>query len=368
MKNFKGLYVVLALLVALLALAGCNNQQSTTAPTTPESQAAASQTTVAPTTQTSETTTTTVTTTDAANQKFVLDYPADMKEMGFTEALELEKMPERIVSLTVVPVPVLFELGVNMVGIPTSRVMPWPEELAKNVTMVNFNAHSPEDFDFESLVVLEADLVILTSGAKDTAGKKLVEEFNIPVYYVKGGHSVEYNSVKMQTEELVKAFGRGDAEAKGKAILKRFADLEAKVVKAKEAFAGKSVMVLQSAAGKHFIQTKGGTLGSMLDMIGFTNVFENQGNSMVQLDLEKALSYNPDYLVCVGAGTSDDHKALMAKEFAENPDYWKTIPAIEKEAVLYLGMEYIPNTGIHVVRHIEKLVDYMSELTGIEVK
>lgn len=368
MRKSKGLYIVLAFMVALLALAGCNNQPTatTTVPTQSQGAVTPSQTTESTTKETE--TTTAEATTNTADQKFVLDYPADMKEMGFTEPLVLDKMPQKVASLTVVPVPVLFELKVNMVGIPTNRVMPWPEELVKNVAMVNFNPHSPEDFDFESLVVLEPDLVILSSGAKDTAGKKLVEEFNIPVYYIKGGHTVQYDSVKMQTEELVKAFAMGDAAEKGKEILKRFEDLDTKLAKAKEAFAGKSVMVLQSAAGKHFIQTKGGTLGSMLDNLGFTNVFENEGNSMVQLDLEQALSYNPDYLVCVGAGTPADHKALMEKEFAENPDYWKSIPAIEKGAVQYLGIEYIANTGIHVVTYIENLVNYMSELTGIEVK
>ncbi|MDO4799403.1 MAG: ABC transporter substrate-binding protein [Bacillota bacterium] len=362
----KGLHIVL-ILALMLMMSACGNSQA--APNTTQAPSAQA-TTPAPTTASEAPTTAapTETTTEPAPQKFVLEYPADMKEKGFTEPVVFDKMPERVVCLTVAPVPALYELGVNLVGVPMSRVIQWPEDLTKNTTLVKFNAHSPEDFDFESLVVLEPDLVILSSGAADTAGKKLVEEFKLPVYYVMGGHTVKYESVKLQTQELVKAFGHGKAAEAGKVILKRFEDLENKVKKSQEAFKGLKVMVLTSGGDRHFIQTKGGTLGSMLDMLGFENVFENEGNSMVQLDREQALSYDPDYVVAVGGTTPEEHKEMMEKVFAEHPDYWNAIPAIKEGKVLYLGIEYIANTGTHVVEHIEKLVDLMYQLTGIEPK
>ncbi|MDO4754200.1 MAG: ABC transporter substrate-binding protein [Bacillota bacterium] len=365
--SMKVLGVLMAVLVAVSVLTGCGAQNSTTTTTT----TAAVTTTLAQSSNqetSAATTTTTATSTEMAknpeSEKFVLEYPEDMKELGFVDPLVLEKKPVRVVSLTVAPVPALMELGVKFVGLPTSRVVSWPEEMLKDTALVKFNPHSPEDFDFESLVVLEPDLVIVSSGVKDTAGKKLVEEFNLPVYYVQGGHTVKYASVKSQTAEFVKAFGKGDAAAKGEEIMKRFVDLEAKVEKSKAMFEGKSVMVIQSGGDRHFIQTNGGTLGSMLEMLGFVNVFENKGNSMVQLDLEQALSYNPDFVVCVGGGTSEEHKAIMEKVFAENPDYWNSIAAIKDGKVQYLGIDYIANTGIHVVGHIEKLVEYMTTLTG----
>lgn len=368
-KSFKTLSIVMALVVMLFSLAGCGQDASQTT----KAATVQSETTKAPETTAKATEATTVaeTTTEAADPnegKFVIEYPSDMQAKGFTEPLVLEKAPEKVACLTAAPVPALHELGVNLVGIPSSRVIQWPEDLLAKTTLVAFNAHSPEDFDFESLIVLEPDLVILSSGAADTAGKKLVEEFQLPVYYIMGGHTVKYESVKLQTEELVKSFAKGDLKATGEAMLKRFEDLEQRLVKAKEAFAGKKVMVLQSGGDKHFIQTDGGTLGSMLQMLGFENVFTNEGSSMVQLDLEQALSYEPDYVVCVGGGTPEQHKEVMEKVFAENTDYWHSIEAIKDGRVLYLGIDYVANTGTHVVRHIANLVDYMSELTGIKVE
>lgn len=300
--------------------------------------------------------------------KFVLEYPQDMQELGYTEPLVLDKKPQRVVCLSSAPVLALYEMGVNMVGIPKNSVIKWPEDLANKTESVSFSAMSPDDFDYESVVALKPDLVLLTSGGADTAGKKL-NEFNINIYYIKGGHTVSYDSVKMQTEALIKAFGTGEAEAAGGAIMQRFADLEAEVEAAKKAFAGKKVMVLQSSGERgHYIQTKGGTLGSMLDMIGFENVYTDEKNPMMKLDMEQALDYKPDYVVCVGGSSAEDHKKVMEKAFSENPEYWNAIPAIKDGNVVYMDVEYVATTGINVIKNISDLIETMSSHSGIAVK
>ena len=90
------------------------------------------------------------------------------------------------------------------------------------------------------------------------------------------------------------------------------------MAQAKEAFAGKSVMILQSGGGAHYIQTAGATLGSMAEMIGLENVYENETSSMVQLDYEQALDYDPDLVLCVGATGAEEHKEMMEADFAAN--------------------------------------------------
>ena len=59
------------------------------------------------------------------------------------------------------------------------------------------------------------------------------------------GHTVPYDSIKMQTEALVNAFG-ADSEA-GVAMLQRFDDLEARLEDVRAQLEGKTVMVLQSS-------------------------------------------------------------------------------------------------------------------------
>ena len=105
--------------------------------------------------------------------KFVLEYPEDMQELGYTDPIVLDEVPERVVSLSAAPVLALYELGVNLVGIPNSMVVTWPEDLQESTETVSFSVMSPDDFDYESVVDLEPDLVFLAYNGADTAGKTL---------------------------------------------------------------------------------------------------------------------------------------------------------------------------------------------------
>ena len=191
----------------------------------------------------------------------------------------------------------------------------------------------------------------------------MLTEAGIPVYYVDAGHTVSYDSIKSQTEALVEAFGRDD-EA-GAAVMRRFAGLEARLVGVREKLTGKTVIVLQSAPPSHYIQTSGGTLGSMAEMIGLTNVYSNGAHHMAQLDLETVIDYDPDIVLCVGMSpTGEGHRQLMEEDFAKNPDYWNSIPAIAEGRVLYLPVSYVSSAGINVIDNISALADLVLARVG----
>lgn len=360
--------ILLAAVMTMSLFAGCGSttaENNTAVNTETETDAESSATKSTETTAVQQN----VSNVDIENAAFVLEYPADMQALGYTAPLALEEVPERVVCLSAAPVLALYEMGVNLVGVPNSMVVAWPEDLAASASRVSFSVMSPDDFDYEAVVALEPDLVMLAVNGAETAGAKL-EELGINVYYLYAGHTVSYDSVKMQTEALIDAFSLNDeAKAAGEAIMERFAQVEAEVSAAKEAFAGKSVMVLQSgSADVHYIQTANGTLGSMLQMIGFENVYENASSSMVQLDFEQALSYNPDYVVCVGASDAATHQALMEEAFASNPEYWNAIEAVANDNVICVDVTYVSTAGINVIDNINNLVSIMSEATGISVE
>ena len=282
-----------------------------------------------------------------------IEYPANMQQRGYTEPVVLEAMPQRVACLSSSPVLALYEMGVPMIAIPASSVVEWPEDLAASAEQLQM-AHNT-NFDVETVIALEPDLVIMGYTSQETYGN-VVSDAGIPVYYVDAGHTVPYDSIKMQTEALVNAFG-ADSEA-GAAMLQRFDDLEARLEDVRAQLEGKTVMVLQSSPPSHYIQTSDGTLGSMAEMIGLTNVYENDASSMVQLDYETALSYNPDLVLCVGMSeTGEGHRELMETDFANNPEYWNSIPAIANGDVLYLPVRFVSSAGINVVDNIGDLVD-----------
>lgn len=289
----------------------------------------------------------------AAAAGVTIPYPANMQEKGYTDPIALATRPAKVVCMSSTPVLALYEMGVNMIAIPTSTVVTWPEDLAANARQMQL-AHNT-NFDIETVVALEPDLVLLGYTSADTYGKVLTEA-GVPVYFVDAGHTVSYDSIKSQTEALAEAFGRDD-EA-GAAVMRRFAGLEARLEGVREKLTGKTVIVLQSAPPSHYIQTSGGTLGSMAEMIGLTNVYSNGAHHMAQLDLETAIDYDPDIVLCVGMSpTGEGHRQLMEEDFAKNPDYWNSIPAIAQGRVLYLPVSYVSSAGINVIDNISTLAD-----------
>ena len=283
-----------------------------------------------------------------------IEYPANMQEKGYTEPLTLQSEPQRVVVMTKAPVLALYELGVEMIAIPeagSSTV--WPEELDAKTEKLNTTMNA--NFDIETVVALEPDLVVMGYTSEETYGQAL-DDADIPVYYVDAGHTVSYESTKMQTEALVDAFGAGSEE--GEAMLARFDELEARLDSVKDKYSDMKVMVLQSSPPTHYIQTAEGTLASMAAMMGFQNVYENDAASMAELDREAALSYDPDLVLSVGgSATAEEHQALMEEDFANNPDYWDSIPAIANGDILYFPASFIASNGIAIIDSINSLID-----------
>ena len=287
------------------------------------------------------------------NKEFVISYPSNMQEKGFIETLTLEKMPEKVVVMSKAPVLTLYELGVKMIAIPKGGITPWPADLEASTQKLDIIMNS--NFDIETVIALEPDLVILGANSKDTYGKVLSES-NIPVYYVDAGHTVSYSSVKEQTIALVDAFGQ--SSDKGGKIIDRFNDLENKLAQMQSKYSDKSVMVLQSAPPSHYIQTEDGSFATMAKMMGFKNVYTNSTSSMAPLDMEQAISYNPDLVLCVGASPDgESHKKVMTDDFAKNPNYWNSILAIKDGKVLYFSSKYIANTGIGFIDNMEEFIE-----------
>lgn len=287
----------------------------------------------------------------AAGETYKLEYTSTLQAYGFTEPVVLKTKPQRVVSLVHTPVLALHEMGIRQVAIPQAAMLEWPSDLVKEAKLLNVSMNS--NFDIESVIALEPDLVIVGYQSKDTYGKILDRE-KIPVYYVDAGHVVSYESIKELTDVLINAFGKDNAGAE--AITARFNKLETRMAAKRQENKGQRVMVLQSAPPRHYIQGKDGTLGSMLDMLGDENVYKN--NKMVLVDLEQALAYEPDLLFCVGGSkTAAEHQQVMEEDFAKNPEYWNNIKAIREHEVIYLPIKYVATAGINVIDNINELID-----------
>lgn len=296
--------------------------------------------------------------TDKPDEKteFVLTYPESMTAQGY-QSLVLEEIPTRIVCTATAPVPTLYAMGASLIAIPTSSATAHLFE--ENTDLVALKSLMSDEFNIEDVIALNPDLVILATSYKDSYGKTL-EDLGINVYYQASGHGVSYETVKEESICLIDAFSMND-ESKQKAdeLKQSFTDIEATCATLSSANKGKKIMVLQ-AGGVNYVygQTSGGTLGSMMKMLGFDNVADSTyADSMFAIDYETALVDQPDLLVVVGAGDADATKEMMAEIIAANPEYWNAMNAIIEGQVLYLGVEYIAVYGIGYVSALTSLAE-----------
>lgn len=288
--------------------------------------------------------------------QFVLDYPESMKAQGY-EVLVLDNIPTRIVCTATAPVLTLYAMGASLIAIPESSAT--THLFAENPDLVALKSLMSDEFNIEDVVALNPDLVILATSYKDSYGVTL-EELGFSVYYQASGHGVSYETVKEESMCLINAFAVDDESREiADELIGSFSDVEAVCADASASNAGTKIMVLQ-AGGVNYVygQTSGGTLGSMMKMLGFENVAdETAAESMFAIDYETALVDQPDLLVVVGAGDAAATEEMMGEIIAANPEYWNAMTAVTEGRVLYLGVEYIAVYGIGYVSALENLAE-----------
>ena len=289
--------------------------------------------------------------------EIVLKYPKEMIDKGFTEEIRFSEMPKRVVVATYPPVLALHKLGVNMIAIPDSKTPIWPKELDENTFKVSVGRKS--NLKIETIIEMNPDLIFLSASNKDKYDH-LLKDANIPVYYIEAGHSIDYDNVKSQTIALIDAFGKNTKASKE--ILDSFTSIENKISETKRKYDSKTVMALQYGQNSPYIQSEKGIIGALAKMVGFTNVYVNEEASMVPINTELALTYNPNVIMCVSG--MEDPKVLqntMENDFSKNADYWYSIDAIKNKRVIYFSSKFLLNTGIGYLNNIEEFIRILDE-------
>ena len=294
-------------------------------------------------------------------ETFRLEYPAHMQELGYTDVIEMDAMPQKIVCMTTYPVMTLYQMGVDLAAVPTTTVLDYPEDLNAEL----LPSLSSDTFSAENIVEMEPDLVMMAAGQQADYGDTL-ESLGIPVYYV-ATNSQTYNMydvIREQSQSLVDAFSMTEELAeKGRETMAQFDALDARVDELKTTCEGKTVLMLLAGGPTNmYLQTEKATLGCMAAMCGLKSVYENdQAASMIPLDMEAAVEYNPDVVLITGSGTAQDVETLMQDVYELNPDFWNSIPAVEQGNVIYLPGEYVSTAGINIINNIQDLADQLEE-------
>ena len=222
-------------------------------------------------------------------------------------------------------------------------------------TLSGYELKSPDvqkvgDFanlNLESLIALEPDFVIMTSGSGGRGGdsnqadlKAALVASNIPVACFQ---VTTFDDYLRMLRTCCDVTGRDDLyKQNGQAVSDRIEAVKAKV----PAGEAPSALVLTTYSGGTRVQASSTMTGAMLVDLGAKNLADENPSLLKDFSLESIIEMDPDFIVVVPMG-NDDAAAMKALEdqTAANPA-WSTLSAVQDGRYVVLDphlFQYKPN-------------------------
>lgn len=219
-----------------------------------------------------------------------------------------------------------------------------------NYDLTSENVQKVGDFsnpNLESIIALEPDFVIMTSGTGGRGGnssqaelKAAIEASGIPVACFQVTTFDDYLRMLRTCCDIT---GRDDLYQKnGQETADRVEAVKAKVPADKSSTA----LVLTTYSGGTRVQSSSTMTGAMLADLGVKNLADENRSLLKDFSLESVIEMNPDFIFVVPMG-NDNAAAMKALEdqTAANPA-WATLSAVENGRYITLDphlFQYKPN-------------------------
>ena len=201
--------------------------------------------------------------------------------------------------------------------------------------------------NLESIIALEPDFVIMTSGSGGRGGdsnqadlKAALAASNIPVACFQVTTFADYERMLRTCCDIT---GRDDLyEQNAQAVSERIKAITAKV----PAGEAPTALVLTTFSGGTRVQASSTMTGAMLADLGVKTRADENPSLLKDFSLESIIEMNPDYIFVVPMG-NDDAAAMKALEdqTAANPA-WSTLDAVQNGRYVTLDphlFQYKPN-------------------------
>ncbi|TVX88410.1 ABC transporter substrate-binding protein [Paenibacillus agilis] len=252
-----------------------------------------------------------------------------------------DKTPERIVALGNGEVDIIYALGGTVVGRPKDNAG-LQNEAMKDIPIVG----SVHTVDLEKIAVLHPDVVL---------GNAPINANDIPQLNGIGAkvvltHANSIADIRRQIELFGKLLGK---EAKAAELT---AKLDTGIGKLKEdpSAAKKRVLMVYGAPGTYLAALPNSLAGNVLETAGGINVagqFPSMQNfpQYAQLNTERVVEADPDVILIMTHGDSEDVEKGFIKEMEGNPS-WHSIAAVRDGRVHVLPADLFgTNPGTRVV-------------------
>lgn len=264
----------------------------------------------------------------------------------------LPKRPQRIVPLAASALDLLYAVGGEAVGKPSSKTgdtPPMAQALPEVGHISNINA--------EQLLGLQPDLVIGFHGMHEKL-IPILESSNIPVIIV-----------KMKTEQdvadKIKLFGELAGTQQQAAKVADAMQSRINAIASRVPPTAKSVAILHATASSVTVQLDNSIAGDIARILRLKNIAASVDGSLeaAPYSMEKLVEGDPDIVLITYMGSMADIEKRLRDDVKANPA-WNGLRAVKNEQVFFLPMElFLLNPGIR----FDEAVTYMAKVVYPEV-
>ena len=254
--------------------------------------------------------------------------------------VDINEVPERIVSFGPSITEILFALGLGEKVVGVSDFSDYPEAATDKPKVGN--AFSPS---IETVVGLEPDLVLTVE--HEQLNKEL-ETLGL-TYLILDPEDIDGI---LKNIELV-----GNVTGKGKEAEELKEDMTTRIdnVRDKANGAGKvSVFIFLDATdpGNPWTAGDGSFINDIIDMVGGRNVAATITGDWVQMSIEQIVASDPDIIIIQ---TFTDGTPIVAREVLEAHPAWKETTAVKEGKFGYINDALVSRPGPRIVDGIEEM-------------
>lgn len=258
------------------------------------------------------------------------------RQINFTQ------VPQRIIALSNGEMDIIYALGGTVVGRPNSTGSA-VVSAAEQVEQIG----STHEVDLEKITFLQPDVVL---------GNYPMNEKDIPAIEGIGSKLILTGANSIQDiQSQITLFGQLlQQEAKAKQLNQQIQDHIATLSKQASTSTTKpKVLLVYGAPGTYMAALPNSLSGNILEVAGGSNIAADLPGlqnfpQYAQLNTEQVVQANPDYIMIMTHGNTDEVKAGFLKEMQSNPA-WSSIQAVQQNHVEVLPSDLFgTNPGTRV--------------------
>ncbi len=244
------------------------------------------------------------------------------KEMQTDQAFETEMPDRRVIADSVAVVEILDELGIPMVGVPTSEY-DLPDSAADAVRIGS--AMTP---DMEIVASLDADVFVSVESLKDSLDEQL-KQLGLECIYV---NLDSYDGLLEAVQTLGGVFGEYD---RAEALTAELEGGKEEILASVEGKESPTVLIIFGAGTSFMVCSEDTYVGSIAKAVGAVNVIQDAVAAYSPVDMEYLAAMNPDYILLMAHASPEESLEALDNEFSSN-EAWQNFDAVKEGRIVTL--------------------------------